>query len=152
MLQETPLKTGFDHTLLPWIGRIGIGFGVQFSKRLRELGIHTSKEQWIVLKYLYSEEGLSQNDLAAIIGRDKASVTRLIDNMEKKGYLRREICVDDKRVRQIFLEEKGKNLYDKTLPVMEDIIDQIQTGLSVEELDITLKTLKKVKLNLQNLS
>lgn len=152
MLQENPVETGFDYTLLPWIGRIGIGFGVEFSKRLREIGIHISKEQWIVLKYLYNDEGLSQNDLAYITGRDKASMTRLIDNMERNGFLRREVCSDDKRIRQIYLEEKGKKLYDKTLPVMEDLIDKMQLGLSNDELEIALKTLKKVKFNLQNLS
>lgn len=146
------MKTGFENTLLPWIGRIGILFGVHFSKRLRDIGIHISKEQWIVLKYLNNDEGLSQNDLAAITGRDKATITRLINTMESNGYLRRQICSDDKRVRQIFLEPEGKKLYEKTLPIMEELINQTQQDVKEQDLESVLSVLKKVKINLQNLS
>lgn len=138
----------FNDTILPWVGRLNLEFTYLSNKKFREQNINLSKEQWVVLKYLYQKDGLIQNDLAFITSRDKTSMTRLINNMEKNALIRRENCEYDKRINLIFIEDKGRQLFEKTLPIMQNLIDLLQKGIPRNTLEQTIETLKKLETNL----
>lgn len=146
------ISVDFDDTLIPWIGRLNLEFTYLSNKKFREQEINLSKEQWIVLKYLNHQDGLTQNDLAFITHRDKTSMTRLINNMEKKGYIRREICEQDRRINHIYIKKTGRDILYKTVPIMTELIRNVQDGLSKEIIENTIETLKRVQINLKQIS
>lgn len=146
------ISVDFDDTLIPWIGRLNLEFTYLSNKKFREQDINLSKEQWIVLKYLNQQDGLTQNDLAFITHRDKTSMTRLINNMEKKGYIRREICEQDRRINHIYIKKSGRDILYQTVPIMTELIRAVQAGLSKEIIENTIGTLKKVQINLKQIS
>ncbi|PJB11734.1 MAG: MarR family transcriptional regulator [Flavobacteriales bacterium CG_4_9_14_3_um_filter_40_17] len=143
------ISVDFDDTLIPWVARLNLEFTYLSNKKFRERGINLSKEQWVVLKYLNQRDGLTQNDLAFITHRDKTSMTRLIDNMEKKGYIKREISVQDRRINHIYIRKSGRNILYQTVPIMTELIHNMQAGIDTETIQKTIKVLKIVEKKLK---
>lgn len=141
-------KIDLETILLPWLS--------QTSKRATYLILNTfkahnldlSREQMMILKHLMEKDGLVQNDLAFITHRDKTSLTRIITNMEKKGLLKRVQCEHDNRRNKIFITAKGSNQFNKGLPLVFNIADKMQEGLTPDEIKSSIEVLKKVSKNL----
>ena len=111
------------------------------------MGIDLSKEQMIILKKLHDQDGLHQNDLAFLTLRDKSSLTRLLVKMEKKKYILRKQCKEDKRANNVFLTNLGKEIFIKTRPVIRQILDTMQHNISKKEKIQMIETLKKIQFN-----
>lgn len=107
-----------------------------------------TKEQFIVLLCL-EEESKSQSFLAIITERDKGSLTRLIQSLEKKEYIKRKVCAEDNRVNQVELTSKGRLVLEDTKPLMRKMLDAIQVGISKEEMEIATRVLEKMQDNAQ---
>jgi len=54
-----------------------------------------TSEQNLIMALLWEQEGISQNEISAKLNKDKASVARMVSTLEKKGYLRRNVCPSD---------------------------------------------------------
>ncbi len=78
-----------EKTILPWMGKTSKMMGIYFKEKLKQHHIDLTREQWILLKKLNDGDGQAQNDLAIITERNKASLTRLINTMERKNYVAR---------------------------------------------------------------
>lgn len=72
--------------------------------------IDITVDQWSVLNSLWSNDGLCQNQLASCTGKDRSSITRIIDGMAKQDLLYRVSSEADRRNNLIFLTAKGKEL------------------------------------------
>ena len=64
--------------------------------------------EWYALRALYEEDGLSASRLAALVCRHPSSMTALLDRMEQRGLLRREVDPAYRRSVRIFLTEQGR--------------------------------------------
>ncbi|WP_183477169.1 MarR family transcriptional regulator [Mesonia hippocampi] len=72
-----------------------------------------SKEHWSILAILWEKNGCSQQYLAQKSFRDRPSISRLIDKMEKDGLVERRNDKNDRRLKLIFLTSAGKSLEKK---------------------------------------
>jgi DNA-binding MarR family transcriptional regulator len=142
-------KSIFEKTVLPQIGITAKLAGFYISDFFHENNIDLSKEQWLILKKLNEKDGQVQNDLAIITNRSKTSLTRLINTIEKKGLVHRVPSKEDKRINHIFLTDKGKELFIRSLPVLQELIAKLQEGISKEELNITIKVLTRIQNNIR---
>jgi DNA-binding MarR family transcriptional regulator len=124
--------------------------GLRILDHFQANGIDLNKEQWLVLKKLHEENGRIQNDLAFITDRSKTSLTRLLNTMEKKHLVFRKNCEKDQRVNHVYYSEKGAELYGRSLPFFNQIIDELTEDISQEEIENTISVLKKIKQNAQN--
>ena len=80
-------KSDFNKTLAPWIGKTFKMMNIFISDVFQQNNIKVTKEQWIALKVLHEDsDGIIQNDLAFITNRNKASLTRLVNVMEKMNW------------------------------------------------------------------
>lgn len=70
----------------------------RLQQNLKESGINITAEQWSILYNLWQEEGLTQQELANRTFRDKPSVTRLINNLEKLNLV---IRVNDRETEDL---------------------------------------------------
>ena len=120
------------------------------SDYMKSHGIDISKEQFIVLKYLQEKDGIKQNDLAFITNRSKTALTRLIHTMEKKGFVRRQVYESDMRINHVFLTEFGKKTWDDSLPFFLEIVEDLQQGISQEDLITVQNTLKQIQENIKS--
>jgi MarR family transcriptional regulator for hemolysin len=97
-------------------------------------------EQWSLLYYLDLEDGQYQNNLAKKVLKQSPNITRLIDILERKKLLTKEINKEDRRAYKVYITEEGKKLTEaiyKHLVIFENTIAQ---GLDEDEI-VTLKKL-----------
>ncbi len=72
-----------------------------FDRRVKALGL--TRSQWWVLNHLFRNNGATQSELADILEIEKATLGRLLDRMEAKGWIRREEHATDRRAKRVFL-------------------------------------------------
>lgn len=145
---QTNLTTNEIYTLLS--GRLGITLNRTLLQHFRDNSIPLTREQWSVLAVLWKREGCSQQVLANETYRDKPSITRLVDKMEKEGLVVRKPDKEDRRLNLIFLTPKGRSYEKKALEVVTKI-EQIATqGLKSDEISIFKETVKKILSNIEN--
>ena len=119
---------------------------MQQSLKVNEIDI--TVEQWRILFYLWKEDGVNQQELALIAKKEKSTMTRQIDALEKKGLVERRNLSKDKRNKLIFLTEKGSAIENKSLEVAEKITQRSEEGITTEELKIFKNVLHKILKNL----
>ena len=137
----------FESSIGPWLGKTVKIVDYYLHEAMIKNGIDLSKEQMIVLKKLHDQDGLHQNDLAFLTLRDKSSLTRLLIKMEKKRFIIRKQCKEDKRANNVYLTNLGREIFIKTRPVIKQVLDTLQQNISKEEKDQMIKTLQKIQFN-----
>jgi len=109
--------------------------------------IDITKEQMIVLKRLQGQDGMNQNELASQTYRDKSSLARLLSKMEAKGYIKREKGKIDKRNKRVFLTARGIEIFESTRPVIKEVMDTMEYGISEPDKEMVIEALKQIQTN-----
>ena len=105
--------------------------------------------QWSVLRVLWEQEGLSQVDLAERMRVEKASLTGVLDAMERRKLIVRTRNSDDRRKLNINLTSYGRSLKAQLLPYGVSINRKATRGLSAAEIDQLRGLLARVIRNLE---
>ncbi|MBM6874897.1 MarR family winged helix-turn-helix transcriptional regulator [Fusobacterium mortiferum] len=71
---------------------------LNFGKKLKENDFTITPEQWGVINFLLENDGLTQNQIGTLIGKDHTCVSRLIDALIKKDLIIKETSPLDKRI------------------------------------------------------
>ena len=116
------------------------------QKYFNEIGIDITPEQWVVLKILDQYEGISQKELAERAAKDTASVTRMLDILEKKELLKREPVAGDRRKYNVYPTKAGKKFIKDNLKHVITLRQKALEGLTQND----IKTLKEMLLKIQN--
>lgn len=131
-------------------GRIFLSATRFLNQNFKNSLVEITKEQWTVLAALWRKDGVSQQSIADQTGRDKPSTTRLIDNLEKLGYLDRKPAPDDRRSNLIFLTEKGRVMQQEVESIVDGTIEKMTSGISEKELQTVRNVFKKIYINIEN--
>jgi len=97
-----------------------------------------------VLVETWMQDGLRQQDLVTSVVKDKGTIARALDNLEKNGIVVRLADAKDRRNKRIYLTPKGKNLKDTMLPHALASVDDVLDGISEEEVAICKKVLRRM--------
>lgn len=102
-----------------------------------------------VLTALYESElgKLTMKEISKKIGKDKSTVTPLVNKMIKAGYIQKGQCETDKRISYISLTKKGKDMEAKYDEISKCVNLTAYDGFSDEEKEVFLKLLKKMNTN-----
>lgn len=87
-----------------------------FEKRMSVIGV--TRVQWMALYYLHNQPGITQKELASLLGTKEPTVVRLLDRMEKDDLVRR--IRKDRRTNAVELSDKGLRLYEEGLVIAEE--------------------------------
>lgn len=121
----------------------------QFKKHatqvLKANDIHLTSERWVILKRISENKGINQREVAKLTYKDPASVTRILDSLEKQGLILRK--KNDRRSFALETTEQGEAWIAKVLPVANMIREKGMEGISSEELIIFKKVLNKIYQN-----
>jgi DNA-binding MarR family transcriptional regulator len=120
----------------------------RLQKHFRNNGVEITIEQWSILYHLWKEDGLSQQELCNRTFRDKPSITRLIDNLEKLKLVKRVASKTDRRVNVVYLTDAAKALHDITINLANLTMDEALVNVSKEEIETVKNVLQKVYDNL----
>ncbi|WP_461486811.1 MarR family winged helix-turn-helix transcriptional regulator, partial [Pedobacter sp.] len=110
--------------------------------------ISLTKEQWMVLMQLWVKDGISQQIIADATGKDKPSMTRLLDNLERDAYIQRRPDFKDRRLNLIFLTNKGLEMEKKVMPVAEAALAELTHGLTSQEINTMKDVFNKIYNNI----
>ena len=103
-------------------------------------------EEFAVLDTLYCNKGLCQRDLAKLILRDRANTGRVLDSLEKKGFVRRVNDVKNKRlVRRADITDEGIEILRNLTLRFQPIHERLCKIFSSEDITILRTSLKKMR-------
>lgn len=115
----------------------------EHNKYLKDFGI--SSEQGLLLKLVYEFPGSTQTQLSEALHKDKTTITRMIDTLEKKGRLYRESSVEDRRVYKIYVTKETRQNVEEISPIFEKRNEELKAIIEPKEYEITLKVLNQIK-------
>lgn len=118
------------------------------AAKLREMGVPLTPEQFMLIDILWNQGEMTQQQLADQLQKDKNSVTKLVDAIEKKGFVVRKQNPHDRRANTLVLTEKANELKPGAKQKGISILDQILEGISEDELRSFLSTLRKLNANM----
>ena len=121
-----------------------------FFDKLQENGINITPEQFLVLDILWEKQSLSQQNIADIIQKDKNSVTKIIDSLEKKQLVRRVMDKKDRRINKIELTDEAISLEKVTTDVAIKFMNDAIKGIDNKDLDCFVNVMRQIKDNLEN--
>ncbi|WP_353196889.1 MarR family transcriptional regulator, partial [Parapedobacter defluvii] len=121
----------------------------RLQKNFRNAGIEITSEQWSILYALWEEEGLTQQELAQRTFREKTTITRLIDNMERNGLVIRVTDKSDRRTNLIYLTKAGRQLKEACMKQADQTLREALSGVDAGDIGVAKDTLKKVYENLK---
>ena len=119
-----------------------------FAKELSRNDINLTPEQYLVMDILWDAEVLSQQAIADIIQKDKNSVTKFIDSLEKKGLVYRQVNKTDRRVNNIVVSEEGMKLKTITTEVAIGMMRKVLKDIKEEDLIAFDKVMNQIKDNI----
>lgn len=113
-----------------------------FGHELSDVEITASELMY--LSQLYNRDGLTQEEMAAVITVDKAATTRTIQGMEKKGLVRREAHEENYRAKRVYLTDKAKNAEPRIRELQKKWVDFITQDMTQKEAEVFAAQLKKM--------
>lgn len=122
---------------------------IVFDRRVKPLGL--TRSQWWVLNHLFRNNGATQSELADILEIEKATLGRLLDRMEVKGWIRREGHATDRRVKQVFLTDEVEPAVKAMRAAAAELRRDALASFELEERERFVDMLLAIKANLGRL-
>lgn len=129
-------------------GKISGAINRTFLRTFAREGIDITTEQWSVLACLWKQDMVTQQTLCKLTAKDKPSMTRLIDNLEKRKLVVRLSDNMDRRINLIKLTDEGHKIKIRATEIVQEIAEYTLRGITNEELDTCRIFLKKIMSNL----
>jgi DNA-binding MarR family transcriptional regulator len=130
-------------------GKASTALARRLQKNFKQNGVDITIEQWSVLYHLWKQDGLSQQELCNATFRDKPSITRLVDNLEKLKLVRRVSSREDRRMNLIYLTETAKRMQDQTMDLANQTLNEALVDVDPGDIDMCKQVLQQVYDNLK---
>ena len=131
-------------------GKASTAIARRLQKKFNTAGVNLTIEQWSVLYHLWKANGMSQQELCNATFRDKPSITRLVDNLEKLHLVRRVPDEKDRRINKVFLTKNAEALEESTMQLAEETLNEALAGVPQEQIEMCKDVLQRVYDNLSS--
>ena len=128
-------------------GKVSTAINRKLYRNFRLHGIDISPEQWTILLSLWEKDGVTQQELCNATFKDKPSMTRLIDNMERQHLVVRISDKRDRRTNLIHLTKTGRELENQAFVIANQTLKEALDGVPLEDLKIGQEVLRKIFMN-----
>lgn len=116
---------------------------------LRRNNVGLTPEQFLLIDILWNQGPMSQQSLADAMRKDKNSITKIVDGLEKKGLVVRERSTSDRRSNTVVLTHLAQQMKSDAKEKGIFMLDRILDGISEEELRAFLSTLGTMLQNME---
>lgn len=130
-------------------GKASTAIARRLQKKFNSAGLNVTIEQWSVLYHLWKQDGISQQELCNATFRDKPSITRLVDNLEKLQLVKRVSSDADRRMNLIYLTRQAQKLQEQSMEIAEETLNEALEGVPAERIEICKEVLQIVYDNLK---
>ncbi|MDY0931542.1 MarR family winged helix-turn-helix transcriptional regulator [Chryseobacterium sp. CFBP8996] len=117
------------------------------QRQLKLHGFTITVDQWLIIKAILENPGITQNELGDLVFKDNASVTRIIDLLVKSEYIIRTVHSKDRRKTDLKVTESGLKIIKEVQKIVEQNRKIALNGISQEELKIMYNALLKISEN-----
>ena len=125
-------------------------FRRSMQRTLKKNNAGITFEMLQVLSSLWREQGITQQVLAERTAKDKACLTNLMNNLEKKGYVYRQEAPNDRRNKLVFLTPEGENFREQIRPILDQVYVYAERAIGLEGIRTMMSELKAVYDVLEN--
>lgn len=119
------------------------------SLKLKEYDL--TYEQWVVLKTIKNNDYPTPKVVADLTNKDKSTLTRILDQLEQKNMVERQINHEDRRSIVLAETSKGSKIVKEILPVEDEVRARIRDGISEEEITRVNSVFMKMLENLEDI-
>lgn len=115
----------------------------RFATVMSAAGLDLTPVQYTAIAALDARPGIDQATLSGLIGYDRATLGKVVERLEIKQLVQRDICPEDRRARRLRLTERGQSLFAAARPNVEAIQPEILSNLTPEEREALVRLLTK---------
>ena len=102
-----------------------------------------------MIRILSQNDGMTKKDLAERLSVASPTITKMVERLEKNGFVYSKKDDHDKRITKVFLDSRGWEVLKELKAFTEEITKVYLKGLSDEEIDLFLKLMDKVNANIE---
>ncbi len=143
-MSEATTDFQLDQAIGMQVNRAAFLMTEEISRRFVNKGYALSAQDFGILFRLSRQGAMSQVDIAAVMMRDKTTITRRIDGLVKKGLVVRTLNANDRRSYAVGLTKEGEQALAILIPQVSDFQQELLQDVDEEEQQITLKTLQHI--------
>lgn len=145
------MKNPTDNTTIGLeIGRVTRQWRARMDERLISLGLTQSR--WLPLRHLAEAGGiLPQRRLVELTGIEGPSLVRLLDELERLGFVERRDSETDRRTKTIHLTSKAEPIIGQITALAEGLRKEVLSGITADDLAVFQRTLRQISDNLRRL-
>lgn len=141
---ETIDKYDLNESFAFLISRAHSAMNRRLLKNFKEAEHPITGEQYTVMLHLWDKDRICQRELCCSTGKDKPGITRIVDNLEKLGYVERIDDENDRRMKLVRLTKEGKDLESRSnelaLKTLVEFLEDVDCG-EVEKTKSVLRTI-----------
>ncbi|MGR7911443.1 MarR family winged helix-turn-helix transcriptional regulator [Lysinibacillus capsici] len=136
------------HSIGYQINRTAYQLKAELLKQFSDEGFDVTPEQWQLLNLLWKEDGVNQKQLSEVTFKDSGNISRMLDVLQKRGYITKCLDENDRRYFRIHLTNKGLALKQPMTSIANNIIETAQKNITQEEIDLLIRLLNQIHDNL----
>lgn len=122
------------------LNQISVGI---FADKMADAGLTLTPVQFAALSAVAEHPGIDQATVAGLIAYDRATLGKVIDKLESRGYILRETSSRDRRAKVLRVSEAGLALLTQARPIVAALQSEIIGGLTSDEQQVFLRLLDK---------
>ena len=103
-------------------------------------------EQRATLEIIKFEPNVNQVTIANLLGKDKTTISRSLDSLEKKGLIKKSETIEDKRHNKVELTKAGESVLEDTIQEVNSFRESLNEKLTSEEIEMFFKIVDKLEL------
>lgn len=119
------------------------------SKEFQSVGLPYPATYLKVTRLIESNQPCTAQTLVQQLQRDKAQITRLLNDMEKAGLITRKPNPEDRRSQLLSLSQKGEEDFATMRNIEKQVVNKMMQGISQKETDTIITLLNRLNENLQ---
>jgi DNA-binding MarR family transcriptional regulator len=128
-----------ERTLLGLISDVQIGLSRLFRERTKHIGL--SRAQWRVLSALSGRPGITQTELADLVGIGRAPLGKIIDRLQAQNWVERRGDPDDRRINRLFITRDFKPIAEPTRDIGREISAELLKDIPLADREAFHRTL-----------
>ncbi len=111
---------------------------------IRDQGFTLTPEQWILINLLFQKPGISQTQLANLMFKEKASITRMMKGLIKQGLIETDTDPKDRRAHLVQLSTEGSKVRERLLPLVLKEYHRLVDSIPDEKKAIVMEVLGEI--------
>ncbi|MBP1882794.1 MarR family winged helix-turn-helix transcriptional regulator [Sinorhizobium mexicanum] len=121
-----------------------------FDARVKERGLTLPRARALFM--LAKKDGINQRELAEELEIETPTIVRLLDGMEKQGFIERRVEPSDRRAKQIHMTDFGRSVARDIQNLASEIREDVLEGLKPQEIAVALKVVSTIARNVQSIA